>query len=200
MQFSDGFRLGSPFGFVEPPTTLAVDVQRRFRQLVAARRLEAPEPQPMRPPFPSRLSLANVSPIGLSTRRRVDDMDGRRRVVPEGSAFAAANGFEKPRRPARRLLRTSGGNFMDASNHGLCGLLGKFTVRFCCYYRCSLLRVLRDVVIHEVPIEMLAPRCGTCGSPARGLRRSRAASRVFGRRRAFRVALRPELGLRARGG
>lgn len=140
-RFSDDFRLGSPFGFVEPPTTLAVDVQRRFRPLVAARRLEAPEPQPMRPPFPSRRSLANVSPIGLSTRRRVDDMDGRRRVVPEGSAFAAANGFEKPRRPARRLLRTSGGNFMDASNHGLCGFLGKFTVRFCCYYRCSLLRV-----------------------------------------------------------
>lgn len=133
--------------------------------------------------------MANVSPIGLSARKRVDDMDGRRGVVPESSAFAASNGFEKTRRPARRLFRTWSGNFMDASNHGLYGFLGQFTVQFCCYYRCSLLRVLRDVVIHEVPIEMLAPRCGTCGSPARGLRRSRAASRVFGRRRAFRATL-----------
>lgn len=189
-QFSDGFRLGSPFGFVEPPTTLAVDVQRRFRPFVAARRLEAPEPQPMRPPFPSRRSLANVSPIGLSTRRRVDDMDGRRRVVPECSAFAAANGFEKTRRPARRLFRTSSGNLMDASNHGLCRFLRRLAARFFGCNRCGVLRALRDAVIHAVPIGVLAPRCGTCGSSARGLRRSRAASRVFGRRRAFRATLR----------
>lgn len=133
--------------------------------------------------------MANVSPIGLSARKRVDDMAGRRGVVPESSAFAASNGFEKTRRPARRLFRTSSGNLMDASNHGLCRFLRRLAARFFGCNRCGVLRALRDAVIHAVPIGVLAPRCGTCGSSARGLRRSRAASRVFGRRRAFRATL-----------
>lgn len=67
-----------------------------FRLFVAARRLGAPEPLPMRPPFPSYRSFANGSPIGLAARRRVDDVNGRRRIVSERRAFAAAKRFQKP--------------------------------------------------------------------------------------------------------
>lgn len=101
-------------------------------------------------PCPSRRSLANVSPIGLPARRRVDDMDGRRRVVPENSAFAAANGLKESRRPACGLLRTSGGNLMDASNHGFCGFLGRFAVWFfgcnrrCVFGRCGMRSSMRS--------------------------------------------------------
>lgn len=73
---------------------------------------------------PSRRVDPNGSPIGLSARRRVDDVNGRRDVVSEGHAFAAANGFQKARRPVRCLFRTSGGDLLNASNDGLCGSLG----------------------------------------------------------------------------
>lgn len=144
--------------------------------------------------FDSVRRMTSASPIGLAAQRRVDVMVWRCRVVPEGRAFAAAKRFEQARREARRLFRTSGSYLLNASNDGFCGFLGR-AVRFFGCNGCGALRALRDAVIHAVPIGVLAPRCGTCGSSARGLRRSRAASRVFGRRRAFRATLRGRRGL-----
>ena len=114
--------------------------------------------------FDSVRRMTSASPIGLAAQRRVDIMDWRCRVVPEGRAFAAAKRFEQARRQARRLFRTSGSYLLNASDDGFCGFLGRFAVRFFGCNRCGALRALRDEVRHVFPAGSLVPCRGTLGS------------------------------------
>lgn len=114
--------------------------------------------------FDSVRRMTSASPIGLAAQRRVDVMDWRCRVVPEGRAFAAAKRFEQARRQARRLFRTSGSYLLNASDDGFCGFLGRFAVRFFGCNRCGALRALRDEVRHVFPAGSLVPCRGTLGS------------------------------------